>query len=75
MLDVAERHLEEAGAELAEVIDLAGAEEAVVALAAVRRSSPFASRMRWTVAGDRVAAVTRRTSRPSMRCSIGATSG
>ena len=40
VLDLAQRHLQEAGAERAEALDVAGAEEAVVALAAASPALP-----------------------------------
>ena len=75
LLDLAERHLQEPGAELAERGDVAGAEEAVGALPVALAVEPRPPRVRWAAAATAWPPLTRRTSRPRIRCSIGATSG
>jgi len=74
VLDVAERHLQEAGAELAEGIGVSRAEEAI-GPSLPGLLIPASSSTRWAVAAIACPAVTKRTSRPKTRWSIGATSG
>ena len=76
MDDLAERHLQEAGPERLERLDVAGALEAVARPRPSRGlSSPRAASARSTLRATPAPEVTSVTPRPSIRCSIGATSG
>ena len=77
VLDRAQRHLQEARPELAERVRVAGAQEAVVALAARAGCAELARAQRvLDLARERRARADQSvTSGPSIRCSIGLISG